>query len=245
MDLKTNDVDQILSKIKEGSIPSHVAIVMDGNRRWASTKNLPIAMGHWEGAETLSEIVEAAIEIGVKTLTVYAFSTENWSRSYEEVESLMSLFEIYLKQKTQSLINEGIRLRHIGDLSPLPTKLIQELSIAEESTKLGKNLNLVIAINYGGRDEIRRAISKIIQIEGITPNDITEELITKHLDTAEINDPDLIIRTSGELRLSNFMLWQASYSEIYSTAVLWPDFKSKEFQKAILDYQQRSRRRGG
>ncbi len=224
--------------------PKHIAIIMDGNRRWAKDRGLPSAMGHWEGAEILIEIVLAGLELGVKTLTVYAFSKENWGRPVGEVGYLMDLFQLYLIRQKERMVREGIHLDAIGDLEGLPQKVLDALNETKKATEHCNRINLVLALNYGGRDEIRRAVVKIVE-EKIAPDQITEKSIAKYLDTNRFGDPDLLIRTSGEMRLSNFLLWQISYAEIYSTEVLWPDFSSKELLKAVLSFQKRNRRLGG
>lgn len=228
--------------------PKHIAIIMDGNRRWAKQKELSPILGHWEGAETLVDVVRAAVLLGVKTLTVYSFSTENWERSNEEVFALMDLFELYLLRKEEWMCKEGVRLDAIGDLTRLPARLQEVFLRTKEKTSRGEKINLVLALNYGARDEIRRAVEKIIQEREETKQareEITEELIAKHLDTQKWGDPDLLIRTSGELRLSNFLLWQISYAELYVTDVLWPDFSARNLYEAVLSFQHRHRRKGG
>lgn len=228
--------------------PKHIAIIMDGNRRWAKQRGLPPMMGHWEGAEALIDIVRAAAELQVKTITAYSFSTENWVRPEAEIEELMHIFEVYLIQKRESMVKEGIRLDAIGDLARLPFNVRSSLEETRQMTKGGDRINLVLALNYGARDEIRRAVIKILQEnEGskIEEGQITEEFISKRLDTGSLSDPDLLIRTSGELRVSNFLLWQISYTELYVTNVLWPDFSPKSLYEAVLEFQQRNRRRGG
>jgi undecaprenyl diphosphate synthase len=229
-------------------LPRHVAIIMDGNRRWAKNAQLPLEMGHWEGAEVLTEIVRAAAEWGVKTLTVYAFSTENWGRPQAEIDELMNLFELYLINKRELMIKEGIRLHAIGDLLRLPNRVQATLQQTMEATASSRRINLVLALNYGGRDEIKRAIGRILarhEKERITSEELTEAFIAQYLDTTPWGDPDLLIRTSGELRLSNFMLWQISYTEIYVTDVFWPEFTPKLLFEALLSYQNRQRRFGG
>ncbi len=228
-------------------IPRHVALMMDGNRRWAKRHSLPPMMGHWEGANVLMDVVKASAELGVETLTVYAFSTENWSRSEEEVEALMNILEFYLLHKQEMMEQEGVRLQTIGDVARLPFRCQAAIASAKQRTALCNRINLVLAVNYGGRDEIRRAISKILarhDQEKITPQQLTEDFIASHLDTAPYGDPDLLIRPSGELRVSNFLLWQISYAEIYTTQVLWPDFSPKHLYEALLEFQARSRRKG-
>lgn len=233
-----------LSQLDPLKIPKHIAIIMDGNRRWAKQKKLPPMIGHLEGAETLTEVVKGASELGVKTVTVYAFSTENWGRPQSEVEDLMNIFELYFMRKKEFMVREGVRLDAIGDLSRLPERVLNAFYLTKKATEHCDRINLVLALNYGGRDEIRRAVVKIFE-EKIAPDQITEECISKHLDTNPFGDPDLLIRTSGEMRVSNFLLWQISYAEIFSTEVLWPDFCPKELLEAILIFQKRGRRLGG
>lgn len=232
-----------LARVDLKKIPKHIAIVMDGNRRWAKQKGLPLMMGHWEGAEALSDIVKGAAELGVKTLTVFAFSTENWKRPKEEVEDLMNIFELYLKRKKELMVGDGVRLDAIGDLTKLPPRVRDALNDTIRATANCDRINLVLALNYGGRDEIRRAVVKMLE-EKIEPDQVTEDCIAKYLDTWAFGDPELLIRTSGEMRVSNFLLWQISYTEIISTPVLWPDFTSKELFEAVVTYQNRSKRMG-
>lgn len=236
-------LEDCLSQLDPTRVPKHIAIMMDGNRRWAKLNDLPIEMGHWEGAEVLTGILQGAAQVGVKTLTVYAFSTENWNRPKGEVEGLMEMFQLYLQRKKEVMIRDGVKLDVIGDVSRLPDKVKKQLSITKKATESCERINLVLALNYGARDEIRRAVAKIIE-EQIPSDKINEECISAHLDTSLYGDPELIIRTSGEMRLSNFLLWQASYAEFYSTEVLWPDFSAKELFKALLAFQSRSRRLG-
>lgn len=240
-------IDQ-LSLIDPAKSPKHIAVIMDGNRRWAKQRGLPPMMGHWEGAEAIIDVVRAASELGVKTLTVYSFSTENWERPEEEIEALMNIFEAYLIRKRELMVKEGIRLHAIGDLSRLPARVRDALEETREMTRSGDRINLVLALNYGSRDEIRRAVVNILQEnerQKIDINKITEEFISSRLDTKDWSDPDLLIRTSGELRLSNFLLWQISYAELYMTDVMWPDFTHQKLYEAVCSFQQRTRRRGG
>lgn len=232
-----------LSLLNPELIPQHIAIIMDGNRRWAKQKGLPPAMGHWEGAETLTDVTRAASDLGVKTLTVFAFSTENWNRPENEIEELMDVFELYLLRKKEVMVRNGVRLDAIGDLSRLPPSVTNAFKQAKKETEHCDKINLVLALNYGGRDEIRRAVVRMMQ-DKIDPLDVTEQMIGKYLDTNRFGDPDLLIRTSGELRVSNFLLWQISYAEIFSTHVLWPDFTQKTLFEAVLAYQKRRRRLG-
>lgn len=230
-----------------GKIPKNVAIIMDGNRRWARKKNFPPMMGHWEGAETLIDLVQAASILGVKTVTGYSFSTENWGRSQEEIEELMNIFEVYLHRKREHMVQEGICFDWIGNLEGMPKRVQDSFILTKKATEHCKKINIVLAVNYGGRDEIRRAVCKILAMhdrEKIKPTDVTEALIASQLDTVRFGDPDLVIRTSGEQRVSNFLLWQISYSEFYTTDVLWPDFSPKHFYEALLAFQGRNRRKG-
>jgi undecaprenyl diphosphate synthase len=234
--------------VQEGTVPHHIAIVMDGNRRWAKKRGMPSVYGHWRGAEVITKIVRAASELGVKVLTLYSFSTENWTRPQEEIDELMKIFTCYLKRQKQFMIDEGVRLGAIGDLSRMPRSVIDALEETMQATASGSKIHLVLAINYGGRDDIRRACIQIVkEVEDgkLNHTEISEELFAKYLDTAKWGDPDLFIRTSGELRLSNFLLWQLSYSEVYITKVLWPDFDKNNLLEAILEYQARERRLGG
>lgn len=233
-----------LTRVDLEKVPKHIAIIMDGNRRWAKQKGIPPMMGHWEGAETLTDIVKAASEIGVRTLTVFAFSTENWGRPSEEVEDLMDIFELYLMRKKELMIRDGVRLDAIGDLSRLPERVLNAFHQTKKATEHCDQINLVLALNYGGRDEIRRAVIKILN-DGIKPEEMTEEVFGQFLDTKRFGDPELLIRTSGEMRVSNFLLWQISYAEIFSAEVHWPDFSPKTLLEAILAFQKRNRRLGG
>ncbi len=226
------------------NIPKHIAIIMDGNRRWAKQQGLPAIMGHWEGADVLTEVVRGASDLGVKTVTVYALSTENWTRPSQEIEALMNVFEISLLRKKDQMIKDGVRLDTIGDLSRLPERVQKAFQETKHATEHCKKINLVLALNYGSRDEIKRAFAKILK-EKISPEQVTEDLIAKHLDTSPWGDPDLLIRTSGELRISNFLLWQISYAEIYVTEVLWPNFTPRHLYEAMLVFQRRKRRLGG
>lgn len=228
-------------------IPKHVAIIMDGNRRWAKKNNLPIAAGHIKGAQSLTNIVKIASKLRIKTLTVFAFSTENWSRSNHEINNLMKLFNIYLKKQLKFMQKEKVKLSVIGDLTKMPENLQKVFNSTIEKTKNNDVIELVIAVNYGSKDEMRRAVLKILEDcenKKISKKDISEGLISQYLDTKNLSDPDLFIRTSGENRLSNFLLWQQAYSEIYITDVLWPEFKQKDFIDAIKEFQKRKRRFG-
>ena len=229
-------------------IPKHVAIIMDGNRRWAKNQGLSPMVGHWKGAEALCVAVESAASLGIKVLTVYAFSTENWGRHPEEVDSLMKLFEMYLRSQKDHMVASGVKLDVIGDVEKIPLSVRETIRDVKESTASGDRIELVLALNYGSRDDIKRAVVSIVEDveKGLfKKEDITEKLIAGYLDTAKWEDPDLLIRTSGEKRLSNFLLWQISYAEVHYTEVLWPDFNEKTLINAIYEFQKRERRIGG
>jgi undecaprenyl diphosphate synthase len=225
-------------------IPTHVAIIMDGNGRWALARGLPRLLGHRAGTENLRRIITACVEFGIKYLTIYAFSTENWGRPREEVEGLMNILEDVIDRELEELNQEGVQLRHIGRLERLDPKLQEKVMDAVDLTRNNDRLVLNVAFNYGGRDEIVNAIQKMIK-DGVKAEEVTTGLVSTYLYTAGVPDPDLIIRTSGELRVSNFLIWQGAYSELYVTSVYWPDFDKQEFQKALDAFEQRDRRRGG
>ena len=229
-------------------MPKHIAIIMDGNGRWATKRALPRKAGHKAGAEALEKIIYAAKDMGLEHLTVYAFSTENWKRSEEEVGAIMDLLRMYLKNYFKKFLNDNVRMDVIGDISRLDIDIQEAILEIEEISKEKTGLSVHIALNYGGRDEIRRAVAKIAAdvAEGkLNAADVTEDTITNALDTAGTPDPELLIRTSGEERISNFLLWQIAYSEFYFSEMLWPDFNKTELQKAIYYYQNRERRFGG
>jgi len=232
----------------EKRAPQHVAIIMDGNGRWATSRGWPRLVGHRKGAERVKEIVRCAPDLGVKWLTIYAFSTENWKRSTEEVLGLMGLFSRYIEREADRLSAEGVRMRFIGDRSRLDDRLQRLMAGIETRTANNTRLNLTVAINYGGRDEIIRAGRKIAceVAEGrLDPADVTEATVSAMLDTADIPDPDLVIRTSGETRVSNFLLWQAAYAEYEFTETLWPDFSPAELERILGRFGGRDRRFGG
>lgn len=240
--------EEELALIDSKNKPHHVAIIMDGNRRWAAQRGLDPMIGHVEGAETLIRTVQAAAELGIETLTVYSFSTENWIRPAHEVAALMQIFEMYLRRKRDLMVQKGIRLEAIGDIDRLPKAVQDTLQETKQATEKGDRIRLVVALNYGARDEIRRAILKIIQDcedKKISSDMINEVFISRYLDTGLWADPDLLIRTSGELRLSNFLLWQSAYTEFYTTGTLWPDFSPQALYQAVLAFQNRGRRYGG
>jgi len=226
----------------ELKIPTHIAIIMDGNGRWATARGLPRMEGHRAGTENLRPMIRACVEFGVKYLTLYAFSTENWGRPKEEVNGLLAILESVIDRELRELNAEGVRIVHVGRLEAMPKKVREKVRQSMEVTKNNDQLILNIAWNYGGRDEIVYALQKIIQ-EGIPAEEVTEDVVTQHLFT-RCPDPDLIIRTSGEIRVSNFLLWQSAYSEWYFTPTLWPDFNKEELKKAIEEYSQRKRRFG-
>ncbi len=224
-------------------VPTHIAIIMDGNGRWARKRGLPRLAGHRAGTDNIKRIIEAAVEHDVKMLTLYAFSTENWNRPMEEVSGLMSLLSQVIDRETENLNKNGARLRHVGSTVGLDEQLLKRIRWAVERTKDNDRIVVNVALNYGGRAEIVDALRRIVQ-EGIPPEEITEDLVTAHLYTAGEPDPDLVIRTGGEMRISNFLLWQTAYAEYWSTPVFWPDFGKDEFHEAILEYGRRQRRFG-
>jgi len=225
------------------NLPRHIGFIMDGNGRWAKQRGLPRLAGHRAGAENLRRVLRACGEWGIKYVTIYAFSTENWGRPKEEVEGLFNLLDNYIDQYLPELMKEGVQVRHIGRMDGVPERLQEKIRQVVDATKDNDRLILCVAFNYGGRSEIVDAVRKIIA-EGYKPEEVNEELISSHLYTADIPDPDLIIRTAGEMRLSNFLLWQSAYAEYYSTPVYWPDFDEEELYKALLDYSRRERRFG-
>lgn len=230
--------------INPEAVPVHIGIIMDGNGRWAKNKGLPRTSGHKEGLSTVKNIVRTASEIGVKYLTLYTFSTENWKRTQEEVGFLMNLIRVHLRAEFQFYKENKIRIKHLGNLSGLPDDIQKEIINIQNDTKDFSGLTVVLAINYGGRDEIVRGIKKIISNNPDVSN-ITEETVRKSFDIEDLPDVDLLIRTGGELRLSNFLLWHAAYAEFVFTNTLWPDYNKEEFFADIEDYQKRSRRFGG
>jgi undecaprenyl diphosphate synthase len=224
-------------------VPRHVAIIMDGNGRWAIQRGLPRLAGHKAGTENLRRVIRSTVEFGVKYLTIYAFSTENWGRPAEEVQGLMGILQDVIDRELNELHKEGVQLRHIGRLERLSPNLQERVLKAIDLTKNNERLTLNIAWNYGGRDEIVCAIQKIIR-DGIAPEDVTDQLVGQYMFTAGVPDPDLVIRTSGELRVSNFLIWQTAYSEWYVTPTYWPDFGHEEYRRALETFAQRDRRFG-
>lgn len=232
-----------IKEIVKNTDLKHIAIIMDGNRRWAKEKHLPSAMGHQKGVDSLRSTMRLFDKFGIKYLTVYAFSTENWNRKKEEVEFLMGLLAKTLLNELDDMHKENVRIRFLGDLTKLSKNLVDIVKNAENKTKDNTGVNLNIAFNYGSRDEITNALKAIIQ-EGLKSEDITEDTISNHLYTKDIPDPDLLIRTGGEKRISNYLLWQLAYSEIYVTDAYWPEFDENELSKAIVEFEHRNRRFG-
>lgn len=237
-----------MGKIDPLRIPKHVAVIMDGNGRWARKRALPKIAGHKAGIKSVEEAIKAARELGIEILTLYTFSTENWKRPKKEIGALMTLLENYLDRETERIAAEGIRIRAIGKISALPPSVQLKLRKIEERTIHNRGILVNMALNYGSRSEIVDAARKIaeeVRQLRLRTDDISEENFSNYLYTAGLPDPDLLIRTSGEARVSNFLLWQISYAEIYITKRLWPDFRKKDLEAAILDYQKRERRYGG
>ena len=229
-------------------IPEHVAMILDGNGRWAKKRGLPRQMGHKKGCETLEQVVEDAARIGIRYLTVYGFSTENWKRREAEVGALMQLFRFYAKRLLKIAKEHDVRVKMIGERNRFAPDLIAAINSLEEETKDAKGMTFIIAVNYGGRDEITRAVRRVMEdakAGKLSPEEMDETVFSSYLDTAGIPDPDLLIRTSGELRLSNYLLWQLAYTELYVTDCLWPDFNKEELLKAIETFNGRDRRYGG
>lgn len=225
------------------AVPTHVAIIMDGNGRWAKRRGLPRQAGHRAGVENLRRVIDACVEFGIKILTIYAFSTENWGRPESEVRSLMRIFSRVLDQELDQLHEQGVCLHHLGDLEGVAPKLQEKVRGAIELTKENNTLILNVAFNYGGRAEILHAVKEMLE-DNISPDELTEELFSSYLFTAGLPDPDLVIRTSGELRVSNFLIWQAAYAEFYAAPEYWPDFGREQLYGSLLAYSKRNRRFG-
>ncbi len=233
--------------LKPERLPHHVAVIMDGNGRWAKERGLPRIMGHRRGVEALKDLLRCCRDWGIESLTAYAFSSENWGRPLEEVNFLMTLFEKVLRQELQEMMAEDVQIRFVGNLSSLPLSLQAEIKHSMETTSQNQGINFTVATNYGGRQEIIQACQAIatqVQKGLLKPEEINEAIFEQYLYTADISHPDLLIRTSGEMRISNFLLWQIAYSEIYVTETFWPDFNRPEFHRALYAYQQRERRFG-
>lgn len=234
--------------MEERKIPRHVAIILDGNGRWAKKRRMPRTYGHVQGSKNVETICKAAYDMGIEYLTVYAFSTENWKRPKSEVDTIMQLLNSYLKDCLETSRKNNMQIRVIGDRTGLPPEMQQKIAMLEEESTKNDGLHFQVALNYGGRDEIVRAVKKLaeqVKAGTLSPEEIDEAILSQTLDTKGIPDPDLMIRTSGELRLSNYLIWQLAYTEFYFTDVLWPDFSAKELEKAVDYYNGRDRRFGG
>ena len=230
------------------AVPRHVAIIMDGNGRWARARGLPRIAGHKQGAEAVRSTVRACSDLGISYLTIYAFSSENWKRPATEVDDLMGLLRLYIRRELVSLRGEGVRVRFIGDRSRLDIEINRLISESEENTKDNRGLIFTVALNYGGRQEIleaARVFAQNVRDGKLNPEDMNEQLFESYLQSNDMPDPDLLIRTSGEQRLSNFLLWQSAYTEFLFTSTLWPDFKREHLEQAVYEYQRRERRYGG
>ena len=241
-------MDKMYYDIDKNKVPQHIAIIMDGNGRWAKSRMMPRTYGHKAGVETIRKVVKEAKRLGVKYLTLYAFSTENWKRPKDEVSALMKLLVTYSRRELAELDKNDVKINTIGDISKLPEVCVAELNKSKEETKDNKSLVLTLALNYGGRADILDAVKLTCKdlLEGkLEIDNIDEDVFAAYLDTKDIVDPDLVVRTSGEQRLSNFLLWEIAYSEFYYTDIHWPDFDEEELQKAIYSYQNRDRRFGG
>ena len=238
---------QLPLDLEKEKLPRHVAVIMDGNGRWAKRQGLPRIMGHKRGVDVLKDLLRCCRDWGIQALTAYAFSTENWGRPLEEVEFLMTLFERVLRKELQEMLEENVQIRFVGDLEALPPSLQSEIERSMAETRSNRGIRFTVATNYGGRQEILhacRAIAEQVKQGLLQPEEIDKEIFERHLYTAGMSDPDLLIRTSGEMRISNFLLWQMAYAEIYITDSLWPDFNRTEFHRALAAYQQRERRFG-
>lgn len=238
---------ELPTDLTQERLPRHVAVIMDGNGRWARKQGLPRIMGHRRGVDALKDILRCCKDWGIQALTAYAFSTENWGRPLEEVDFLMLLFERVLRQELKEMMEENVQIRFVGNLEALPRSLQKEIQLSMEQTRDNTGIQFTVATNYGGRQEIVQACKLIatkVQQGLLQPDEIDEAVFAHHLYTSEVCDPDLLIRTSGEMRISNFLLWQVAYAELYVTDTLWPDFDRSEFHRALADYQQRDRRFG-
>jgi undecaprenyl diphosphate synthase len=244
--LSSKEAD-LLALLRNGDLPKHVAVIMDGNGRWAERQGLPRIAGHRAGIQSVREAVTLCRELGIQALTMYAFSTENWQRPQAEVSMLMRLLEEYLQRELQTMMNNGIRFKTIGRTDRLPVSVQDWIRKVEETTASNKQMVLTIALSYSGRTEMLDAVRRILKDYDrklITPDELGEELFSSYLSTDGLPDPDLLIRTSGEMRISNFLLWQSAYTELYFTKTLWPDFRRRDLLLALLDYHQRERRFG-
>lgn len=247
MTVNSTMLQELPADLARERLPRHVAVIMDGNGRWAKQRGLPRIMGHRRGVDALKDILRCCKDWGIQALTAYAFSTENWGRPIEEVDFLMTLFERVLRQELQEMMEENVQIRFVGNLNALPKSLRQEIERSMEQTQHNQGIQFTVATNYGGRQEIIQACREIatrVQQGLLKPEEIDESLFEQHLYTAGVCDLDLMIRTSGEMRISNFLLWQVAYAELYITDTLWPDFNRAEFHQALSNYQQRDRRFG-
>ncbi len=245
---KNKKAEHLLADFDPSRAPTHVAVIMDGNGRWAAKRGLPRLAGHSAGAKSVREAIAASIELGIRYLTLYSFSSENWTRPDDEVSGLMRLFVEVLERELVNLQKMHVRVRVIGRMSQLPPATREAFERVEAATAANEGLTLVVALNYGGRIELTeaaRAIAEMVAAGELKPSEITEETVSANLYTAGIPDPDLLVRTSGEMRVSNFLLWQIAYSELWVTATLWPDFGRTDLLRAVVDYQKRDRRFGG
>ncbi len=241
------ELQELPADLKRELLPKHVAVICDGNRRWAERQGIPRFVGHQRGVDALKDLIRCCDDWGISALTAYAFSTENWGRAQDEVDFLMTLFMRVLRQELREMIEENVQIKFVGNLAALPKSLQAEISRSMEETKRNRGIRFTVATNYGGRQDILQAchaIAQLVQQGLLQPDEINETTFERHLYTAGICDPDLLIRTSGEMRLSNFLLWQIAYAEIYITETLWPDFNRSQFHHALCAYQQRERRFG-
>jgi undecaprenyl diphosphate synthase len=240
--------EQLLEQLNPDAMPRHLAVIMDGNGRWARQRGLPRNMGHREGVKSVREIVESCARLGMDVLTIYAFSVENWKRPKDEVDSLMKMLSEFLRKEATNLVKNGIRFRPVGRWRELPEGTVKEINSAVETTSVGERMLFQVALNYSGRAEIVDACRKLLEecvLCQFNPKKIDEKMISDKLYSPDVCDPDLLIRTSGEFRISNFLLWEIAYTEIYVTDIYWPDFRLKNLLEAIIDYQKRERRFGG
>jgi undecaprenyl diphosphate synthase len=240
-------LDYLPQDLDSSRLPKHVAVIMDGNGRWAKNRGMPRIMGHRRGVDVLKDLLRCCQDWGIPALTAYAFSTENWGRPIEEVDFLMTLFERVLRRELEEMMREDVQIRFVGNLSALPPSLKAEIDRSVSLTAENQGIRFTVATNYGGREEILQACRQIasqVKEGQIQPEEIDESLFSNHLYTSHVCDPDLLIRTSGEMRISNFLLWQLAYAEFYITQTLWPDFSRTEFHQALLAYQKRDRRFG-
>lgn len=235
---------ELSAKLELDLLPRHVAVIMDGNGRWAELRGLPRIAGHREGIKSVREVITACLELGIQALTIYAFSQENWNRPTQEIEALMGLLEHYLSTERSSLVEQGVRFRTIGRVEALPASALQWVRTTEQETAHLDKLLLTVALSYGGRAEIVDAVRGMARDGKLQAEDVDEALFRQYLYAPELPDPDLLIRTSGETRISNFLLWQLAYTELYFTPTLWPDFRKRELLLALLEYQRRERRFG-